>query len=559
MQAFADFLDGLLGGTVLVGLALAAGGVVWTAAVLRPWRAVFDARIVRRALAVTAAGAMLLALAQAALIGVKVALLADLAGDAALARFADTLQFRASVVRGVIALALAGWVLRLRGRPAEPRGWVVAGLLAAALVASGAWLVHAAGRLESRAALMALTVLHQLAASVWVGGVLQLVALGRLARRDPVAAAVWPPLVARFSRLAGIALAAVVAGSVPLVWSYVASWEGLVGTGYGSLVATKAALLAVVLALGAGNFAAARAFRRHGDARAVSTRAPVLIEAEALLLVILLFTARSLSSQPPPVDAVGERATPAEVAEVFRPKLPRLATPSIEAMRTDDDNPLLPDAGRTVDEYAWSNYSHNVAGLLLLAMSLGALAARAGVRSARHWPAGFVALAAFVFLRTSANEGTWPFGPTGVLENALDDAESLQHRIGALLALAVGLVEWRAHATDRPGRLAYLFPALAAFGGVILLTHSHAAFEPKHAYLVQITHSTMGALAVLMACGRWLELKLTPPLSRIGGTASAVAMLAVALILVFYREANLVLPDPPAETHAQRTLYTPAR
>jgi putative copper resistance protein D len=235
------------------------------------------------------------------------------------------------------------------------------------------------------------------------------------------------------------------------------------------------------------------------------------------------------------------------VAEVFRPKLPSLATPSVAAMRTDDDDPLLPDAGRSVDEYAWSNYSHNVAGLLLLAMSLGALAARLGVPGARHWPAGFVALAVFVFLRTSANEGTWPFGPTGVLENALDDAESLQHRIGALLALAVGLVEWRAHAANRPGRLAYVFPALAAFGGVILLTHSHAAFEPKHAYLVQITHSTMGALAVLMACGRWLELRLTPPLARVGGTASAFAMLAIALILVFYREANLILPDTARE------------
>ena len=33
----------------------------------------------------------------------------------------------------------------------------------------------------------------------------------------------------------------------------------------------------------------------------------------------------------------------------------------------------------------------------------------------------------------------------------------------------------------------------AAAGAVLLLTHSHAAFQSKQSFLVQVTHTTMGA------------------------------------------------------------------
>jgi putative copper resistance protein D len=231
------------------------------------------------------------------------------------------------------------------------------------------------------------------------------------------------------------------------------------------------------------------------------------------------------------------------VVEVFRPKWPSLRTPSVATKLGDASRPRALGGERTNVAYSWSNFSHNVAGLFLLGMSLVALAGWMRAPWARHWPLGLVGLAVFVFLRTSASEGTWPFGPTGVWENALASAEPLQHRIGAALALSLGLLEWRARARRRPSALLpYVFPALAALGGVVLLTHSHVAFEPKSSYLVQVTHTTMGALAVVMACGRWLELRLASPAGRLGGAASTVAMLLIALVLVFYREANVVLP-----------------
>ena len=123
------------------------------------------------------------------------------------------------------------------------------GLLAGLIATSGAWLTHAAGRIEHGGSLMLLTVAHQLGAAVWVGGLVQLGALWRLGRHDPGAAAAWPVLVRRFSTLAAVAVGALVLSALPLTWAYTGSWPALVGTGYGSLVLTKAALLLAVLAI----------------------------------------------------------------------------------------------------------------------------------------------------------------------------------------------------------------------------------------------------------------------------------------------------------------------
>jgi hypothetical protein len=75
-----------------------------------------------------------------------------------------------------------------------------------------------------------------------------------------------------------------------------------------------------------------------------------------------------------------------------------------------------------------------------------------------------------------------------------------------------------------------------------VLTHSHTAFEPKPYFLVQVTHTSIGALAGVMAAARWLELRLPPAAGRAAGVVAAGAMVAIALVLVFYREANVVIP-----------------
>jgi putative copper resistance protein D len=538
MQTIAAFFDSVLGGLSLVGVSLVIGSVVWALYVLGAWAGRAPPAAARRCATLLAFGALGLALCLATYLTLKGLVLSETLGAGAMRAFTDTAHFRAGASRALLALIIAAIAWRIRPSPARRCGWIAIALLALPLAASGVWFTHAVGRLESRGMLMALTVLHQLSAAVWVGGLIQLIGCWRLARRDSEVDRVWRDTVRRFSRVALLSVLGLVVTALPLAGVYVGSWDGLVGTGHGSLVLAKSLLMGAALLLAAFSF---RAARSRGDAGAGRRHLPPVVEGEAILAVMVLFTAAALSQQPPAVDQSAERASWREVVEVFRPKWPSLRTPSVGAMEADRTPRTATTGARSREAYLWSNFSHNVAGLILLAMSLLALAELAGgARSRPYWTLGFGALAVFIFLRAAANEGTWPFGAVSIGRMG---PESVQHRVAALLVLGLGVMEWRVRgsAGSRP-RLAYCLPVLAAAGGLLLLTHSHATFEPKSVYLVQVTHTAMGGLAALMAAARWLELRLAPPASRVAGAASAVAMLLVALVLVFYREANVVLP-----------------
>jgi copper resistance protein D len=535
-----DFLTGLLRGVGLLGLSLAAGGIVWGLLVLRaPRGADPSPRATRRCLSLVVLGAIAMALGRGASLLLENHVLSATLGRSVVAELVRTPHFAAGAALIGLAVVLGVTALWLRGRPHAVGGWTVASLLIVLIVVSGAWVTHAAGRIEHRGPLMLLTVAHQLAAAVWVGGLVQLGALWRLGRSDAGAAAAWPVLVRRFSTLAGVSVGALILSALPLAWSYTGSWPALVGTGYGALVLTKAALLVAVLAVAWVNRRAVHADGAEGGA-AVRERVPRLAEAEAIVLVILLFAAASLSAQPPAIDqSPADTASVAEVAQVFQPKIPSLHMPTPEAMR-QSRAAMAAGAERTREAYLWSNFSHNVSGLILLGTSLFALVGLAcGASWYRHWPLGFVGLAVFVYLRAAANEGVWPMGATPVWTLG---AEAVQHGLAAGLVMMLGLVEWRARGSHRAA-LPYVLPLLAGAGGVLLLTHSHAAFQSKASFLVQVTHSTMGGLAALLAASRWLELRLSPPASRWAATGASLAMVGIALVLVFYREANLTF-DP---------------
>jgi putative copper resistance protein D len=322
---------------------------------------------------------------------------------------------------------------------------------------------------------------------------------------------------------------------LPLGTSYVADLGGLVGTGYGAMVVTKTALLAVAMGLALHNFRAARAAARGSGASPLRTETPYTIETEFLVLVVLLLSAASLSSQPPAVDIVKERASWSQVVEVFAPKPPHLTTPSIEEIsQRAPAGPVVTPQERTLGD-EWSDFNHNISGLFVIVVSVMSLLARVkGFGWCRHWPLGLAALGAFLFFRSDPE--TWPIGPVSFIDS-FKDAEVMQHHVALLLAVALGVLEWRARTAARPGsKLAYVFPVLVALGGVLLLTHSHTAFEIKSQFLVQVSHTAMGFLAVVLAAGRWLELRLQPPAATVAGVIGQVAMLLVGIILLFYSE-----------------------
>lgn len=554
MQGLANFIDDFLGGMILIGYALVVGSLLWSAFILKVWsdQSAASPAIVRRAVAVLRFGAIALAAMQGTKLVIKGMVLWGVLGELPVDAYAGTVQFQAGLARLLLSLGIVYLSGRLLLQPDDRRLWNYLAGATLPLVIAGAWLVHAVGRFEHREPLMLLTILHQFAAAVWFGGVAQLLALWHLGRTEPEAKALWPNAIVRFGLLGAGSVGLLVITGLPLAYTYVASWEGLFGTGYGSLVVTKVILLGVALGFAYLNNRAGRQWKEGQQTAALTRKVPHYIEAEAFILVGILFIAATLSSQPPSEDIAKNpelTATVPEVMAMFTPRLPKLHSPSHEQL-------LAGEAGRvavvnkvpSVAATEWSDYNHNVAGLFLTVMGLIAMLSyiRApGFRWARYWPLGFVGLSIFLFFRSDAE--TWPLGPIGFWESTFSNGEVFQHRIATLLAFVLGVMEIRARTREESRKLQYVFPLLCAFGGILLLTHAHAEFELKSEFLIQSTHTTMGLLAVIMASGRWLELRLAPAegpaegegASPEGGVAGFIAIFAMFLIgnlMMFYRE-----------------------
>jgi copper resistance protein D len=528
MTLLAGFLDVLLRGVGLLALCASVGGVVYALVVLRALAPAADTTALRGLLGLVALGALALAVLRALVLFVLHPwVLADAGGRWPVADFLATDFGQASLVGTVLALGLAAVAARQRRRPEDRAGWTGAAVLALLVLANSAWLAHAVSRLEGRGPLMLATVLHQAGAVLWMGGLMHLVR----SWRAPLA----PDALGRFSTLAMAGVGLVLAPGAALALGYVGDWGALIGTGYGVMVLTKVALMASALVLGGLNYLLVRRWAGAPAPASARARMRAFIEAEVGIGITILFAAASLTSLPPAVDVVADRATPAEVAARFEPKLPRLTSPAVQqllAAAAPIDDTL---STRQPEEYAWSEYNHHMAGLFVFAMGVLVVLDRTGrARWARHWPLLLLGLAAFLFVRNDPR--AWPLGPAGFWESmALPDV--LQHRLAVLLVIGLGLFEWlvRIGALARPGwRL--VFPVLCAVGGGLLLTHSHAMFNLKGEFLAEVSHAPMGILAVFMGWGRWLELRLPAGDRALPGWVSSVALLVIGGILLVYRE-----------------------
>jgi putative copper resistance protein D len=555
MTLLAGLLDVMLRGLGLVALSAAVGGLAYALWGLRPLAPLssLGAAAVRRTLGLIVLGCVVLAGSRALLLLViHPWALADERGRWPVMEFLATDFGRAGLVSIALSLALAGAAGRLRSRMGSPRAWIAASVLAVLLLASGAWLAHAVSRLAGREPLMVATVLHQVGAAVWVGGLLHLAAFHGLARRERSGGPLGRVVLTRFSGLAFPSIGLVLCAGVYLSWSYVGDWLALIGTGYGVMVLTKVALLVGALGLGGLNFLLVRQWARQTASGGETGAVSAFVEAEVGIGITILLAAASLTSLPPAVDVVADRATIGEVAMRFVPRVPRLASPPVGqllAVAAPIEDTL---STRQPEEYAWSEYNHHMAGLFVSAMGLLAVIERArGTRWARHWPLGLLGLAAFLFVRNDPR--AWPLGPAGFWESmVLPDV--LQHRLVVVVVVGLAVFEWlvRIGRLSRPGwRL--VFPTLCAVGGALLLTHSHAMFNLKSEFLAEVSHAPMGILGVVMGWGRWLEVRLprgedadqrestqawsgVERARRVAGWAWRVAMVLIGAILLFYRE-----------------------
>src|SRR5262245_12861022 len=116
MQGVANFADGLLGGTMLVALAIVVAGPAFALLVLDSRARRADAPAGRRCLGVLLAAAVGLAFLQAAALVVRTLVLFDGTGASTLT---TATWFRAGVARGLAAALVAGVVWRIRARRGE--------------------------------------------------------------------------------------------------------------------------------------------------------------------------------------------------------------------------------------------------------------------------------------------------------------------------------------------------------------------------------------------------------------------------------------------------------
>ena len=519
------FLDILLRGLILSAQAVAVGGVCFVLLVLRATgtRPGLDPVARPRSLALVAVGAGTLALGQVLAMAIEFYVLLHDAAWPVLASL-GTLYVQVSIIRIAVGAALAGCAWRLR-RGGGPRGlWPALAPLAAGLAVAAPWTSHAAARLESRVVLLLLDGAHQLAAAVWIGGLAHLLAAA-LGRRDRP----WPvDLLRRFSSLALGSVTVLIGAGLGLTLHYADGPDALFGTAYGLMIMTKAVILVGLLVLGGLNSRAIRRMKGAPEADQATLRR--FVEVEVGLGLTVLFAAASLTSLPPAVDVTRDRATLAEVATRFTPRLPTLHSPSLAEMPLDDPNAPRNDADR-----AWSEFNHHVSGMLVLAMGLLAILHTLGRAPwARHWPLVFLGLAAFMAVRN--DPGSWPLGPEGFWAGWLV-ATVVQHRIFVLLVVAFAVFEWQVRSGRmRSRRAALVFPLLCAVGGGLLLTHSHASLNLKDEFLLEVTHAPLGVLALLVGWSRWLELRLPEARGRLPGSLWAVGLALIGVLLIFYRE-----------------------
>ena len=145
--------------------------------------------------------------------------------------------------------------------------------------------------------------LHVLAASLWVGGLIAV--LVTAAARGPDRAVALATAVPRFSRLALVCW--VVLGLTGVVNALVrVAPADLFTTGYGALVVGKAVALGALGVLGP-------AHRRRTVARAAAGEARALLRLGGVEIVLMLATiglAVALGRSAPPASAAGRRPAP---------------------------------------------------------------------------------------------------------------------------------------------------------------------------------------------------------------------------------------------------------
>jgi putative copper resistance protein D len=527
----AGFLEVLFKGFLFIGLALSIGGLVFCSLVLRKAKSTQ----LQRALSLINLGAVVIVISQAISLVVAPWALSDDNGSWPLADFLRTGFAQSGFARIGFSISLALCISLFRRNLKMKWFWGLAWIFATLVLVSGAFMVHGASRLENAKTLMTFTILHQLATAVWIGGTLHLVTQWRFLKTQDYKKEVWPSILSLFSPVALISVIFLTSFGLYLAFQFISDFRGLVGTAYGTMLLTKIFLMSFALFLGGLNFFTIRKWKLTGDPDELLLRTPQIIETEAGIGLIIFLAAAAFTAQPPAIDVLAQRASPREVLYVFAPKFPQLTPVSFASLNENVKSEIDPYAVATPLDKIQSNFNHNISGIFVVLIGLGALFHQLSFpKLARHWPIIFIPF--WLFLTIFAQPTGWPLGNRGFIES-LFAADVLQHRLGTFLVAILGIFEWRVqNGTLNSTQWRYLFPVLCFLGGALLLSHSHSLFPDKTAYLIEVSHNAIGILAVLVGAGRWLELRAPGQTGRTAGVVWPISFTLVGLVLLFYQE-----------------------
>jgi hypothetical protein len=219
-----------------------------------------------------------------------------------------------------------------------------------------------------------------------------------------------------------------------------------------------------------------------------------------------------------------------------------------EGMNMPMDEPSDPAAkaklqAKILADKKESEFNHHLAGLLVAVAGVfmlfqGALTSRwPAVKFV--WPACF--LLAGVFVLVWSDTELWPFGHRQWLEALQNNREVLQHKTFAVLLLGLGVIEWqRARGALKSAWSAWIFPAIAIAGSIILIFHHHEGGMVGEHHMetmarIQSEHMsyTVSGLGIGLAKG------LSEMKNRSGaifGKIWPALMILLGILLMFYRE-----------------------
>jgi hypothetical protein len=189
------------------------------------------------------------------------------------------------------------------------------------------------------------------------------------------------------------------------------------------------------------------------------------------------------------------------------------------------------DHKRSETEIRYSEMNHRVAGTFLIALAAATIWS---LRRPTRAPAAAVLWIVFgLYLFVSSDPEAWPLGPRRFAE-IFGDSLVVQHKLLALIPLALGLTDLARRAQLLSGRAAVIAVALlSAVGGASLFYHDHEG--GVHLNRIFLQHAAIGLAGLAMA-GVLVVVDRRPGAARIARWMWPATLAAVGVLLLFYVE-----------------------